>query len=130
MYVNYIHIGISLMYLNKIPTFFNVRPVKFSWIKPFSLNNGNLTAIKRQSVFSYTSITKLLTEFFQKLWENLFFWIVIFTDLVQSHLIIKNQSVKRLILLQYICRNGFWPMKGNFKLQSSCFSHFQNFKKM
>ena len=31
------------------PYFFNVRPVKFSWIKPFSLIKGNLTAIKQQS---------------------------------------------------------------------------------
>ena len=29
--------------------FFNVRPVKLLWIKPFSLNKENLTSIKRQS---------------------------------------------------------------------------------
>ena len=40
---------ITLIYIKKIAMFFNVRPVKFSWIKPFSLKKGNLTAIKRQS---------------------------------------------------------------------------------
>ena len=42
--------------------------------------------------------------------------VIIFTDMTKSHLILKNQLMRKPISLGYICRNNFSPIKIILKL--------------
>ena len=61
--------------------------------------------------FCCSSITKLLTVAFLKFFKNLFLWIavslVILNNLGKNRLILKNQYVRKIISLLYICRDEF-----------------------
>ena len=53
-----------------------------------------------------------------------FFWM----DLTKSHLILKNQYVRKLILLRYICGNEYSPIRIILKL-TFLFQLFSKFRK-